>query len=435
MIVAPLEGKAQRCAHLCTARINVFEGSVRSGKTFVSLLAWLLFVRFGPAGNLLMVGKTERTLKRNIIDPLIDWLGPKRCRYVQGSGELWLLGRRIYIAGANDERAQDRIRGLTLVGVYVDELTIIPQSFWRMVLTRLSVEGARAFATTNPDSPEHWSMVEYLARATLWVNHDGDVVHGEGDNLLDLHRFSFNLRDNPSLSPAFIEALGREFTGLWRLRFVEGLWVVAEGLIWDTWPEVRIVDDLDLPDMTAHLVGIDYGTHGTHAAVLLGVGTDDRLYVLSEWRWEYAAKHRALTDPEMSTALREWLDECAKTYPGCNEPVRIVVDPSASSLTEQLHRDRWSRVRNANNEVLDGLRSVASLFAADLLRVHESASGLRKEIPNYVWDEDSEVDKPVKKNDHSCDALRYGVMASRRYWRHWLAADRPSEDEDELAAA
>src|SRR5690606_26825491 len=147
---------------LATARTNVWEGSVRSGKTIASLLAWLLYVRQGPAGNLAMIGKTERTLKRNVIDVLVEMLGERRCRHNRGEGELNLLGRRIYLAGANDARSEDKIRGLTLAGAYVDEASLVPEAFWSMLLTRLSVEGARLFATSNPDNPHHWLMRSYL---------------------------------------------------------------------------------------------------------------------------------------------------------------------------------------------------------------------------------------------------------------------------------
>ena len=104
MRVAPLAGKQLDSVKLATSRLNIWEGSVRSSKTICSLIAWLTFVREGPPGNLLMVGKTERTLKRNIIDPLTEMLGDKRCHLIAGSGELWLLGRRVYLAGAEDER-------------------------------------------------------------------------------------------------------------------------------------------------------------------------------------------------------------------------------------------------------------------------------------------------------------------------------------------
>ena len=169
MSLAELSEKQREAALLAERRLNVWEGAVRSGKTISSIVAWLAFVRTGPAGPLLMVGKTQRTLKRNIIDPLIEILGPRRCRYAQGSGELWLLGRRVYVVGANDERAQEKIRGLTLAGAYADEASTLPESFWSMLLTRLSVDGARLFATTNPDAPTHWLKRSYLDRPAVWI--------------------------------------------------------------------------------------------------------------------------------------------------------------------------------------------------------------------------------------------------------------------------
>jgi len=125
-VIEPLSGKAAQAVAAAERRLNIFEGSVRSGKTVASLLAFLLFVRNGPEGNLLICGKTERTLKRNIVDPLMSMLGPQRLHYQGGSGELALLGRRIYLAGANDERAQEKIRGLTLAGAYCDPTTCGP---------------------------------------------------------------------------------------------------------------------------------------------------------------------------------------------------------------------------------------------------------------------------------------------------------------------
>src|SRR5678815_3518148 len=183
--VRPLVGKASTAVGLATARVNVWEGSVRSGKTVSSLLAWLLFIRSGPPGNLIMIGKTERTLIRNVINPLIEWLGASRCRLVTGVGELWVCGRRIYICGANDERAQEKIRGLTLVGAYVDEASLLPESMWAMLMSRLSDPGARCYATTNPDNPSHWLKRDYLNRSRFWLQGDGSTVVRELDELVD----------------------------------------------------------------------------------------------------------------------------------------------------------------------------------------------------------------------------------------------------------
>lgn len=431
-LLAPLEGKAAQALEHLDHRIVIWEGSVRSSKTVGSLLAWLTYTRTGPAGNLVMVGKTERTLKRNIIDPLIDWLGPRRCRYVAGSGELWILGRRIYIAGANDERAQDKIRGLTLAGAYVDEVTVIPESFFRMLLSRLSVDGARLYGTTNPDSKRHWLMTGYLTDAALWLRHDGTVT--ENPDGMNLARLSFRLTDNPTLSPAYIASLKREYTGLWYRRFIEGEWVIAEGSIYDMFDPDRHtadqlpVDDGGYTDVTHWHVAIDYGTVNPFAALLIGVDEERRtIWVAAEYRHDSRATRRQLTDAEYSTGLRAWLiDEMGGRTDAPDRVDAIIVDPSAASFITQLHRDGWARVRGADNTVIDGIRDVASLLGQERLKIHTSCTGLLDELPGYAWDPQAALkgdEKPIKTDDHSVDALRYGVRALRRWWRHWTLDD------------
>jgi PBSX family phage terminase large subunit len=426
MEITPLVGKQQDSVTRATARINVWDGSVRSSKTISSLIRWLMYVRTGPAGNLAMVGKTERTLKRNVIDPLTEMLGVRRCRHVQGEGELWLLGRRIYLAGANDERAQEKIRGLTLAGAYVDEISIIPESFWAMLLTRLSIDGAQLFGTTNPDSPNHWLLKNYLAKASLWIDWAGKEHRFTGPGRIDLHRFSFKLADNPNLSRSYIQALSKEFTGLWYLRFIEGRWVLAEGAIFDMFdPTVggpHVVTRL--PKIVSWTLGIDYGTTNPFVALLVGIGDDDRMYVAREWRWDSTERRRQLTDAEYSTALREWL-----TNPRTKQLLpldRIFIDPSAASFHAQMWRDGWDGVSKADNAVEDGIRSVSSLLAADRLKIHESCVGLIDEMTGYVWDpkaSEKGEDRPLKIRDHAPDALRYDTMGLRLVWRDWLTAD------------
>lgn len=422
MQVVPLQGKQLESVRLATARLNIWEGSVRSSKTISSLIAWLKFVREAPPGNLLMIGKTERTLKRNIIDPLTEMLGPARCRLVQGSGELWLLGRRVYLAGANDERSQERIRGLTLAGAYVDEISTIPQSFWSMLLSRLSVEGARLFGTSNPDSPAHWLKAEFLDRAAVWLGHDG--VTDYSDDGMDLARFSFRLADNPHLPAAYVASLSQEFVGLWRKRFIDGLWVAAEGAVYDMFdPERHVVDVVPVVKRFV-ACSVDYGTVNPLHALLIGIGVDRRLYVVSEWRWDSRARLRQLTDAEYSAKLREWL--ASVRYPGSQlygvTPERFIVDPSAASFIRQLHNDHMT-VMGADNSVLDGIRLTASLFGSGRLLVSRSCKALIGELSSYVWDDAARLrgeDKPLKLNDHGCDSLRYGLHTTRSVWRNLL---------------
>lgn len=449
--VAPLVGKARRSVELSDARINIFEGSVRSGKTVASLLRWLKYLRTGPPGNLLMTGRTERTLRQNVIDPLVEMLGRKRCKVVWGDGVATILGRRVYLVGANDEKAVQKIQGLTLAGAYVDEGTILPESFWSMLLTRLSVEGAQLFATCNPASKNHWMMRRYLRRARLHLRHDGIVHRNDSPKMLDLHRFSFNLRDNPSLPAAYVDELSRTFTGLFYQRFILGLWVLAEGAIWDMWDQdTHMTDQLPTDSrgrvlLDSWTLAVDYGTTNPFVALLAGVGPDEdgteRIWIAGEWRWDSKAEGRQLTDAEYSQRLSDWLT--SDTSPLVRRlgrkihPEHTYIDPSAASFSAQLYRDQWPGVRNADNRVDDGIRNVASLLTLDRVRVHDTCLGtdgdqrLVDELTGYVWDSDAAEkgeEKPLKVDDHGPDAARYLLAGMRREWRHWVTHDPLTDD-------
>lgn len=413
----------QSIAH-ATARINVWAGAVRSGKTIASLLRWLIYVADAPRGGQLLVGgKTFDTVARNVFGPLMDpaVTGPaaKLVRYTRGAPTASILGRQVEIITANDSRAEARLRGMTCAGAYVDEATLVPEAYWTQLLARLSVPGAQLFATTNPDGPAHWLRKRFLRRA------------GE----LDLRWWHFTLEDNPFLDPAYVESLKREYVGLWYRRFILGEWCLAEGAIYDMWDPDRHVIDL-IPQMWKWIAtGVDYGTTNPFHAVLLGLHPSGTIYVTSEWRYDSKTARRSLTDVEYSARLRQWLD--GYRPPGTRadgvRPQALVVDPSAASFIQQLWRDGWSP-EPANNEVTDGIRTVSSLLAAGKLKVHRSCKHLIDEFPGYSWDEKKAqrgVDAPLKVDDHGLDALRYGVHTTEQAWRRpTTLAARPATGAD-----
>lgn len=421
-MISTLVGKAALAVRQ-DASILAFEGTVRSGKTVASLLKWLRYVRNGPAGALLMTGKTERTIKQNLVDPLIAMLGPDRCRFVSGSGELYLLGRKVYIAGANDEGSVTKIQGLTLAGAYVDETATLPESFFNMLYSRLSIAGAKLFLTSNPAGPAHWLKVNWLNRAKLWIDRDGR--HHHNPDGLDLVRVSFKLEDNPNLPAEYVARTKASYTGLWYRRYILGEWVAAEGAIYDMWdPDCHVVPEL--PEIARWLAcGIDYGTTNPTHAVLLGLGADGLLYIAAEHRHDSRITRRSLSDSEYSEWLQDWLDTVP--VPGQStvgvRPERVIVDPSAKSFYVQLYRDRMQPV-GASNSVIDGIRTVGSLLSRRQLRVHASCTELIAEIPGYSWDDKAAAkgdDKPVKLNDHGVDALRYAIYTTMGTWRNTLA--------------
>jgi PBSX family phage terminase large subunit len=412
--IHPLVGKQAVSVRLCDARINIFEGAVRSSKTISSLIAWLEFIRTGPAGPLLMFGRTERTLIRNLLDPLVEMIGPQRCRIVSGSGIAYILGRKVYLVGANDETSQEKIRGLSLAGGYGDELSTIPSSFWTMFLTRLSIPSARAFGSSNPDGPEHWLKKDYLDRAKLHLTGDGEIIRYDDPQRLNLHRFSFQLADNPSLDADYVRSLHLEHRGLWRRRLVLGEWCMAEGVVYDMFDQDRHVIRGPLPSMLRIPgVGVDVGTVNPTAALMLGIqqadphaGTPTRLVFMREYRFDSKKAMAQKTDAELSRDLRSWI--------GTDRPQWVAVDPSAASFKLQLFRDGLSNVMDASNSVLDGVRLMSSLLATNQLVIHESCTGLLTELGSYSWDEKAAKrgeDKPLKVNDHSCDAARYAIAS------------------------
>jgi PBSX family phage terminase large subunit len=372
-----------------------------------------MFINEAPKnGELAMIGKTIQTLARNVIAPLrsAEIFGPlaRETQYVMGAPQAVILGRPVHIIGAADARSEEKIRGLTGAGFYVDEATLIPELVWNQVLTRMSVPGSKLFATTNPDNPYHWLRTNFIL--------GGD------------HRtrtFKFRLPDNPSLEPEYIDWLKTQFHGLFYRRFIDGDWVAAEGAIYDMLDhDVHVVDII--PAISQWLcVGIDYGTSNPFHALLLGLTITGELYVCAEWRYHGRKAQRQLTDAQYADKLREWLarDPVGPRY-GAIDPHWWIVDPSAASFRTEL-KTRGVRQYEADNSVLDGIRLVSSLLGGNKLRIHRSCEHLINEMSGYSWDDSLALmgkDAPLKENDHGPDALRYAVKTTEAIWRPRLAA-------------
>jgi PBSX family phage terminase large subunit len=406
-----------------TARINMWTGAIRSGKTISSLLAFLLYLNSDTcpkSGVVFIVGQTRQTIERNLIEPLQDpnVFGPlaKFVHHTPGADTAVILGRTVALVGATDVKAFRRIRGATGAAAYVDELSLLPANFLTELLGRLSLPGARMFGTTNPDGPAHWLKVEYIDRA----------------DELGMRHFTFTLDDNPSLDPAYVAAIKAEHSGLWYRRLILGEWVAAEGTVYDAWaPDRHVISTLPRIDRWL-CVGVDYGTTNPLDAVLIGRGTEPdpetgrpitRLYAAAEWRHDPKVAKVRLTDRQHSQNLREWLAQLPREDGSSEVGVRpdfTIVDPSAASFIEQLQEDRMHGLAPADNEVLDGIRTVSSLLAADRLRVHESCRPLISELASYSWDDkatEAGQDKPLKVADHAVDALRYGIHTTQALWR------------------
>ena len=374
-------------------RINILEGSVRSGKTFSSLIMWALWLATRPVdGKYLMVGRTLTTLKRNCLEPLQALLGEDNMHMSIPAKRAEIFGRHVDLEGAANALSENKIRGVTLSGAYVDELTLVPEDFFTMLLSRLSTEGAKLFGTTNPDSPRHWLKVNFLDKPGL-----------------DIYRIKFLLDDNTTLPPDYIENLKREYTGVFYRRFILGDWVAAEGAIYPMFDLSKHVSDKP-PKLHMHWIAADIGHTNPTAFLRLAAGDDGRIWVIDEY-YHMADKSGAKSPKQYARDMQTF----ALKGPS---PDAVIIDPAAEGFILQLREDAPSlRIKRADNTVLDGIQLVSSAIDAGVLMIHPRCKHLIDEIQGYAWDAKAQQrgeDKPVKTNDHACDALRYALMAYRR---------------------
>lgn len=366
------------------------EGAVRSSKTFGSILAWCDWVEnFAPKGPLIMMGNTRETLIQNVIHPLIELVGPKHAVLNRGIGTLQLFGRDVYLFGAGNIIAMRKLQGKGAVGAYCDEAPTYPKDVWEMLGTRTAADGIKIIATMNPDSPMHYIKKGYLDRL--------DDVNGRS--------WHFTLDDNPFLSEKVKGELKKQYTGLWYKRYILGLWVAAEGAIYDMFDDSVHVLHGDLPRLSAVSVGVDYGTANPTSFIAVGLVADGPMagkwIAFREYYFD-GRGGRQKTDAELADDMKTFLH-------GIN-PSWVYVDPSAASFKLQLIRSGIHGVMNADNSVLDGIRNVASGLTTGKLLIHESCSHLLEEMPGYCWDskaQDAGKDQPMKQDDHCLDALRY----------------------------
>lgn len=375
------------------ARINIADGAIRSGKTFVFNLRWLEYIVNGPKGTLLMAGKTIRTLERNVLKAeggLFDILGEGNYKYNGSTGELTVGDRKIICIGASDERSENKIRGMTLAGGLCDEVTLFPKSFVEQLIGRCSVAGSKLFWNCNPDSPYHYIKQDYLDN----INMKGQVKH-----------WRFLMTDNPFLvrtNPEYIDNAKKTYSGVFYKRNVLGEWALAEGLIYDNFTDEHILDKLpheidDDFEYDSLYVGVDYGT--VHPTTFLLVGTkDDNVYVIKE----YFASGKI--NSQLADDFVEFID--GMYIDG------ITVDSAAKSFILELN-SKGIYTTECNKEVADGISRVSQLIGDKKLYVRKSCVNLIKEFYTYSWDDKKSKsqgkDVVIKLNDDGMDNLRYIV--------------------------
>ena len=374
----------------------IADGAIRSGKTLSMSLSFVIWAMTNFQGqNFGMAGKTIASFRRNVLTQLKMMLSARGYTAVDHRADNLLVvsqGERqnyFYIFGGKDESSQDLIQGITLAGIFLDEVALMPESFVSQATGRCSVTGSKFWFNCNPSGPLHWFKVNWIDKK-------------DEKSLLYLH---FTMQDNLSLSAEIKARYKSMYTGVFYNRYILGLWCMAEGLIYDLFDRKRNVRQFPAGAKPIQsYVSCDYGTQNATAFLLwCQASTDKHWYCVREYYYSGRDSKRQKTDRQYADDYLAWI--------GRDKPKAFVLDPAAASFAAEL-REHGIYVLRAQNDVSDGIRVTAAAMDSGAFYISPECKNLIGEIQQYAWDPRAAKrgeDQPIKVMDHACDAMRYFV--------------------------
>ncbi len=370
----------------------ICDGAVRSGKTTSMFLGYVLWAMCSFKGMAFAVcGKTVTSLQRNVIAPLLPVLRNMGMvceeKISRSYVDIRLGGtsNRFYYFGGRDEGSAALIQGITLSGVFLDEVALMPRSFVEQALARCSVKGSKMWFNCNPDNPSHWFYNEWIRKA-------------ESKKALYIH---FTMDDNPSLSEELKNRYKRLYSGTFYDRYVLGKWTVSEGMIYPMFSKEKHIFS-DSPPCERFVISCDYGTVNPSSFGLWGF-CGGVWYRLEEYYYDSRKEGNLRTDEEHYKAL--------EALAGNRFIEKVIIDPSAASFIECIKRHGRFCTAKADNNVIYGIRKVSAALQEGRIKIHESCRDIIREFSLYRWSAKAGIDAPIKENDHAMDDMRYFVTA------------------------
>ena len=388
------------------AFINILHGSVRSSKTTTANVRWLDFIGSSPHDKFLMTGKTRDTLERNVIEDILSMIDGKiYYDYNKFDGYLDIGDKRIYLVGFNDEGAVDKIRGMTVGGWYADEAATAPESAIKMAINRCSLPGAKIFWTMNPDSPYHFIFKEYITNSELKEKGVIKVWH-------------FTLEDNLNLTEEYIEQLKLLYAGsqLQYKRYILGLWVIAEGAIYDQFVESENTFT-ETPSIHEINICCDYGVSTVTTFGVMGIQKNEEegnnYFLLEETYYDKEEKGVAQSDSDRVNDIVRLQNKYH-----LNNANTIYLPHDAASLKAECQKDSriLMKVETYAPNTYEDITSIQNLIANRKFKIHTSCVNSISQAQSYAWDKRAQQrgeDKPLKVDDHCPDMWRGGIFGPR----------------------
>ncbi|MEG0872973.1 MAG: PBSX family phage terminase large subunit [Clostridia bacterium] len=362
----------------------IADGAVRSGKTVSmspSFVIWGM-EQFDEC-DFAICGKTIGSLKRNVINTLKKQLLSLKYRYEHKRSENLLIVSKnnktnyFYLFGGKDEASQDLIQGMTLAGIFFDEVALMPESFVEQGIARLSVEEAKFWFNCNPRNPNHWFKLNYVDKI-------------KEKNILYLH---FTMDDNLTLSEKVKERYKRMFTGVFYKRNILGLWVTAEGSIYNVFSENKEKYYTDKADYDVIQIGLDFGGNkSAHTLVATGIKNNySKLTALMSDRYEATG----MTPQQLYNKVDEFIDKVQQKY---GQIYVIYCDSAEQTLINGIREMCDIKyphiiIRNSiKNEIIDRIRCTTSLMASGRFFITRYCKTLEVAFENAVYN-----DKPKEQ--------------------------------------
>lgn len=379
----------------------IADGAIRSGKTISMSLSYVLWAMETFNGqDFGMAGKTIGSFRRNVLRWLMPMLKSRKyiAEYKRSDNILIVtkgdVTNNFYIFGGKDESSQDLVQGITCAGFFFDEVALMPESFVNQAVARCSVEGSKFWFNCNPDNPRHWFKVN-------WIDKAGEK------HLVYLH---FTMDDNLSLSEKIKARYRSMYVGVFFKRFIEGIWCVAEGLVYSMFDEEKHVEDKHIEGAKEWVVSVDYGTVNPFAA---GLWAFDGRHAQKEYEYYYDSKETGIRRDDETH-----YQEICKLI-GDRKVSFIIVDPSAASFIETIKKHGKYIAKGAENDVLDGIRVQTTFLNRGIISYYKDCEATINEYGLYSWDMESPEDAVIKEFDHCLDSDRYLCYTFLRRRLRW----------------
>lgn len=285
----------------------------------------------------------------------------------------------------------------------------MPESFVNQATARCSVKGSKYWFNCNPDNPQHWFKINWINKCRCNLSEKEREELEKQDKVKNIIYLHFLMDDNLSLDEEIKARYRSMFSGVFFQRYILGLWVAAEGVIYPNFrEETHTIKLADVPQrMDAYYITSDYGITNPQVFLLCGIkfiNSKAHVYILDEYYNVGEKNGRKITKTD-ALFLKDYIE-----FTKGIEIRKTIIDPSATSLIN-LFKQNNILVKEADNAVIDGINVVLNWL--DEVRIHivaEKCQNLIKEFYSYIWDQkaqDRGEDKPLKINDHALDALRY----------------------------